>query len=45
MSFSFYESLSRHIPGLRSAKQAIPAAVSHLPLPAGFLLYGRPYFR
>jgi hypothetical protein len=34
-----------HHPGLRQPKQAMPGAVSHLPLPEGFFLYGRPYFR
>jgi hypothetical protein len=34
-----------HHPDLRQAKQAMAADVCHLPLPAGFLLYGRPYFR
>jgi hypothetical protein len=45
MSFSFYESLFPYHPGLRPAKQAMPAAASHLPLPVAFFLYGRPYFR
>jgi len=45
MSFSFYKSLVPDHPGLRPAKQVMPTAIGHLPLPSGFFLYGRPYFR
>jgi hypothetical protein len=47
MSLSFYEVWFRYNPGLQWAKQAVPAAVGHLPLlpGIGFFLYGRPYFR
>jgi hypothetical protein len=45
MSLSFYESLVPVSSRLAAGKASDAAAVSHLPLPSGFFLYGRPYFR
>jgi hypothetical protein len=44
MSFSFYESLVPASSRLAAGKASQAAAVSHLPLPVGFFLYGRHSF-